>query len=93
MTHSETSGADVAHAATAAWSFLFENIDVEGAGPESLQEFLRACRRNRNDGNDDDDDVYVGADAEVGFRTVQTIDAMYRSHASKECVDVGYMSS
>ena len=71
--------------------FLFENIDVEGAGPESLQEFLRACRRNRNDGNDDD--VYVGADAEVGFRTVQTIDAMYRSHASKECVDVGYMSS
>jgi len=51
--------------------FLFENLDTEGKGPESLQEFIKACQGK---------DYYVGASSLVGLKTVQTIEAMYRSH-------------
>jgi predicted dehydrogenase len=55
--------------------FAFENTDRHGDGPESMQAFLDACQGKR--------DHYVGADSLVGLRTVQTVEAMYRSHASK----------
>mmetsp|Transcript_27424 Transcript_27424/g.58930 ORF Transcript_27424/g.58930 Transcript_27424/m.58930 type:complete len:375 (+) Transcript_27424:678-1802(+) len=54
--------------------FEFEDLDQDGIGPESLQCFIDACLRK--------DDYYVGADSLVGLRSVQTIDAMYRSHVS-----------
>ena len=54
--------------------FEFENLDQEGIGPESMQCFIDSCLGL--------DNVYVGADVLVGLRSVQTIDAMYRSHTS-----------
>merc|ERR1712166_395227 len=51
-------------------TFEFENYDPSGGGPESLDALIMACLGK---------EAYVGASAEVGFRTVQTIDAMYRS--------------
>jgi predicted dehydrogenase len=56
--------------------FLFENLDNEGSGPESLQNFVQLCCGNM--------DVYAGADVRDGLRSIQTIDAMYRSHASHQ---------
>jgi len=53
--------------------FLFENLDPSGTGPESLHEFLKACRG---------EDYYIGADSGIGLKTVQTIEAMYRSNQS-----------
>ena len=53
--------------------FLFENIDPNGTGPESLHQLFKACRGQ---------DYYVGADTAVGVKTVQTIEAMYKSHFS-----------
>merc|ERR1712087_542531 len=58
--------------------FEFEDLDQEGIGPESLQCFIDACLHR--------DDYYVGADSLVGLRSVQTIDAMYRSHVSGNCL-------
>jgi len=53
--------------------FLMENTEAEGNGPESLLNFVAACRglpfRN-------------GADQEVGLQAVRVLDAMYRSAAS-----------
>ena len=60
--------------------FDFENLDDNGTGPESLHSFLDACLGQK--------DIYVGADALLGLRTVQTIDAMYRSNQTKQMVDV-----
>ena len=60
--------------------FQFEELDQDGIGPESMQCFIDACL-GRND-------YYVGADSLVGLRSVQTIDAMYRSNASGECETV-----
>lgn len=60
--------------------FQFEELDQEGIGPESLQCFIDACLGQ--------DDYYPGADSLVGLRSVQTIDAMYRSHVSGNCEDV-----
>jgi len=54
-------------------SFAFENYEPSGTGPESMDAFVEACLGRP---------AYVGADAHVGLRTVQTIDAMYRSAAS-----------
>lgn len=54
--------------------FVFENLDNVGSGPESLQNFVQLCCGNQN--------VYEGASVMDGLRSVQTIDAMYRSHAS-----------
>ena len=53
--------------------FLFENLDQDGYGTEALNEFIKACRGEEH---------YVGADIVVGLKTVQTIEAMYRSHHS-----------
>eukprot|EP01047_Picozoa_sp_COSAG01_P076234 COSAG01_NODE_13324_length_1601_cov_1.193742_1_plen_194_part_00 len=50
--------------------FEFENTDMDGDGPESLQAFLDACRRQP---------YFPGADALVGLKAVATLDAMYRS--------------
>ena len=55
--------------------FDYENLDNEGLGPESLQNFVQLCRGNP-------DSVDAGADVMDGLRSVQTIDAMYRSNAS-----------
>lgn len=53
--------------------FLMENTAAEGNGPESLLNFVAACRglpfRN-------------GADQEVGMQAVRVLDALYRSAAS-----------
>ena len=54
--------------------FLFENLDCEGSGPESLQSFVQLCCGGS--------DVYTGANVMDGLRSIQTIDAMYRSHGS-----------
>lgn len=53
--------------------FLMENTAQEGDGPESLQNFVAACRglEHRN-----------GADQEVGLQAVRVLDALYRSAAS-----------
>eukprot|EP00814_Leptocylindrus_danicus_P013456 CAMPEP_0116011052 /NCGR_PEP_ID=MMETSP0321-20121206/4350_1 /TAXON_ID=163516 /ORGANISM="Leptocylindrus danicus var. danicus, Strain B650" /LENGTH=390 /DNA_ID=CAMNT_0003480235 /DNA_START=643 /DNA_END=1815 /DNA_ORIENTATION=+ len=53
--------------------FKFENIDQEGNGPESLQAFIDACLGK---------EFFQGADCAIGLKTVQTIDAMYRSQKS-----------
>lgn len=63
--------------------FEFENIESEGLGPESLQNFLLACQGN-------DDNCYNGADSLLGLRTVQTLEAFYRSNTSKKQEDVLY---
>lgn len=55
--------------------FHFENLDHAGSGPESLQHFVQLCCGNY-------DSVYEGATVADGLRSIQTIDAMYRSHAS-----------
>lgn len=53
--------------------FLMENTEAEGMGPESLLEFIKACRGlpYKN-----------GADQHNGLETVRVLDAMYRSAAS-----------
>jgi predicted dehydrogenase len=53
--------------------FMMENTEAAGNGPESLIEFIKACRGlpYRN-----------GADQNVGLQAVRTLDAMYRSAAS-----------
>ncbi|GFH56129.1 hypothetical protein CTEN210_12606 [Chaetoceros tenuissimus] len=59
--------------------YLFENSDQNGTGPESLQEFIDACMGRH---------YYNGADSEVGLKTVQIVEAMYRSNASCNVVDI-----
>lgn len=59
--------------------FLFENLDNEGNGPESLQNFVNLCC-----GNDGNDDIYEGANVMDGLRSIQTIDAMYKSDKSRQ---------
>ena len=53
--------------------FRMENTEPQGVGPESLLEFVKACRGlpYRN-----------GADQHVGLQAVRVLDAMYRSAAS-----------
>jgi len=53
--------------------FLFENYEPSGEGPESLHAFIHACLER---------EYYNGADAETCLRTVQAIDAIYRSSFS-----------
>ena len=50
-----------------------ENGDPEGTGPESLVQFIAACRGLPFEN---------GADQHVGFQAVRVLDAMYRSAAS-----------
>ena len=51
------------------------NSEQEGNGPESMLEFIKACRGlpYKN-----------GADQNVGLQAVRVLDAMYRSAASKK---------
>ena len=56
--------------------FVFENLDNAGSGPESLQNFVQLCCGARTS------DIYEGANVLDGLRSIQTIDAIYRSHAS-----------
>lgn len=53
--------------------FLMENTEADGNGPESLLNFIAACRGKpfRN-----------GADQNIGLQAVRMLDAMYRSAAS-----------
>jgi hypothetical protein len=60
--------------------FHFENLDADGLGPESLQAFVQLCCGSK--------DVYAGANVMDGLRSIQTIDAMYRSHDSSGPVNV-----
>lgn len=53
--------------------FYFENYEAEGDGPESLKAFIAGCVGKP---------FFLGADAEIGLKSVQTIDAMYRSAKS-----------
>ena len=53
--------------------FRFENYEPSGDGPESLHALVDACLGR---------DAYVGADAQVGLKTVRALDAMYRSAGS-----------
>jgi predicted dehydrogenase len=55
--------------------FLMENTASEGNGPESLQQFIAACRGLPFDN---------GADQNVGLEAVRVLNAMYRSAASKK---------
>jgi predicted dehydrogenase len=61
-------------------NFHFENTQVEGSGPESLLNFIAKCCGNQ--------DFHVGADTLVGLRTVQTVEAMYRSNMTGNVVHV-----
>ena len=61
-------------------SFLFENYEQEGIGPESLCAFVDGCRGDSN--------VWNGCNAEIGLRTVVTIDAMYKSATTGLAVEV-----
>jgi hypothetical protein len=51
--------------------FLFENLDSEGYGPESLQQFVQLCGGNI--------DAYEGANVLDGLRSIQTIGKHSRS--------------
>jgi predicted dehydrogenase len=76
--------------------FYFEDGNPEGTGPGSMKAFLDACRASsarfesslehieRSEG-----DASVVNDSLVGLRTVQIIDAMYRSSVSgtPECIE------
>lgn len=62
--------------------FDFENLAQKGAGPESLQNFIDACFGRTT--------YYVGADSCVGLKTVQTLEAMYRSNTSRQMEEVMY---
>jgi len=59
--------------------FEFEDGAQDGIGPASLQAFVAGCQG---------EDVWNGCDAEVGWRVVSTLEAMYRSHANGCRVDV-----
>ena len=61
--------------------FYFENTKQEGDGPESLQNFIAACNRQ---------EYYDGAGSLLGLKTVQVIDAMYKSAQSGQAEAVAY---
>jgi predicted dehydrogenase len=54
--------------------FHFENTEQGGKGPESLQAFIAACSGQSG--------YYEGASSLVGWKSIQTLDAMYRSQHS-----------
>ena len=56
--------------------FEFEELEEDGVGPRSLRAMIASCLG---------EEYYPGADSLVGLRSVQLIDAMYRSHASGNC--------
>jgi predicted dehydrogenase len=61
-------------------NFDFEDLASTGTGPASLQSWIDACQGQ--------EDYYQGADCELGLKTVQTISAMYQSHATQQLVSI-----
>jgi len=59
--------------------FEFENFEKEGNGPESVQTLIAACLGQ---------DIFNAADAEVGCKSVVSIEAMYRSAKLGQEVEV-----
>jgi len=59
--------------------FEFENYDNKHFGPESVQKFVELCC-----GGYGDDIPRAGANVLDGLRSVQVLDAMYKSDASKQ---------
>lgn len=59
--------------------FEFEAYDNEHYGPESIQNFVELCC-----GGYGDDIPIAGANVLDGLRSVQVLDAMYKSHASNQ---------
>jgi len=59
--------------------FEFENYEQDGLGPESLRNFVDACRGAPS---------YNGCDAAVGHCVVSVIDAMYRSAKEHKAIDI-----
>jgi len=57
--------------------FEFEAYDNENYGPESIQNFIELCCGG-------DDVPEAGANVIDGLRSVQVLDAMYKSNASKQ---------
>ena len=75
--------------------FCFENLDCRGNGPESLESFVDLCCASSG-GTTDKEQLPKGAcaDVTVGLRSVQVLEAMYRSHATQQLEDVrGPLSS
>ncbi len=72
------------------YGFAFENLHMDGTGPESLQSFIQACLSNYDSNNNNNNNIYIGADSLVGLQSVQTLEAMYRSHHEKQAVQVMY---
>ncbi|KAG7343025.1 oxidoreductase family, NAD-binding Rossmann fold domain containing protein [Nitzschia inconspicua] len=64
--------------------FEFEAYDNDNYGPESIQSFVELCC-SRSDGKEL---PAPGATVLDGLRSVQVIDAMYRSNAEKQVVPV-----
>ena len=62
--------------------FYFEDGDQEGIGPGSLKAFLDACRNSCKGTKTPINDSFVG------LRTVQIIDAMYRSSISGNAEEI-----
>lgn len=62
--------------------FEFENLNTgecDGSGPESVLGFIDACLGQQ---------CYIGADVEIGYKAVATIDAIYRSAKSGDTEEI-----
>ena len=74
-------------------SFAFESIET---CPESVEQFVQLCASSKTNeeptGKKEDNKNPNCSNAMVGLRTVQTLEAMYRSHASQSLVDVTVFS-
>ena len=81
-------------------NFAFVNSSPEGNGAESVQDFVQYCKWSAQETStpvsssatpkttQPTDPPMNCANVVVGLRTVQTLEAMYRSHASKTMVKV-----
>jgi predicted dehydrogenase len=77
------------------FGFEFENLDQQGTGPESLQNFVNACQASSSldstsRSSSGCNNYHVAADVTVGLKSVQILEAMYRSHCSGKTEDVQY---
>jgi hypothetical protein len=80
--------------------FYFEDGDQEGKGPGSMKVFLDACNSSAAKSLafeseestailvDESEPKPLANDSLIGLRTVQIIDAMYKSSISGNAVDV-----
>lgn len=62
--------------------FEFESYENEQYGPESIQEFVGLCCRGSDGGSSPTTTTVIGANVLDGLRSVQVIDAMYKSHVN-----------